>query len=176
MRKRAITLIVCFIAAASFGQTSRKLSTYLSAQFNQTLYDRTTGNNPWGMGLGLQAYFNNKTNFKPTMEVTADTYLQDDKVQRLTPGGEPIDDVGGVVNLFAGVSYHPTQKMYVSFLLGPSFINGNTSFGIKPSLGFYFSGNQKWTCKISYINVFNREPMSGQDFGSISLAIGLKLF
>ena len=164
------------MATASFGQTSKKLSTYLSAQFNKTIYDRTTGNNPWGIGFGLQAYVNNKTKFKPTVEFTADAYLQDDKVQRLTPGGEPIDDIGGVVNLFAGASYHPTQKMYLSFLAGPSFINGNTLFGIEPSFGFYFSSNQKWTCKISYINIFNREPTSGQDFGSISLAIGVNLF
>ncbi len=28
--------------------------------------------------------------------------------------------------------------------------------GIKPSFGFYFSKNQKWTGKAAYINVFNR--------------------
>jgi hypothetical protein len=48
--------------------------------------------------------------------------------------------------------------------------------GVKPSFGFYFSKNQRWTGKVSYINVFNRDKTTKEDFGSISLAIGLKLF
>jgi hypothetical protein len=48
--------------------------------------------------------------------------------------------------------------------------------GIKPSLGFYFDRYQKWTGKFSYINVFNRDVETKEDFGSVSFAIGLKLF
>lgn len=163
----------------SFGQTQRKVSAFLQTQYNSTLYDYTKGNNPWGIGLGLQAFLNNKTKFKPTIELTGDIYLEDDKVLRLNSDGSiPKNDnsVSGMVNLFAGSSFHPTQSVYLSFVAGPSFISGQTLLGIKPSVGFYFSKNHKWTGKVSYINIFNRTQATNEDFGSLSLAIGLRLF
>jgi len=131
------------------------------------------------MGIGLQTFFNNKTKFKPTIELTGDIYLEDDKVLRLDPDGSiPKTDntVRQMINLFAGSSFHPTQKIYLSFIAGPSFIGGETFLGIKPSFGFYFSKTQRWTGKISYINIFNRTQGVKEDFGSLSLAIGFKLF
>ena len=178
MQKTLTTLLCCLVLLQSFGQSQRKVSTYLSAQYNHTLYDYTLGNNPWGVGLGFQILFNNNTKFKPTMEFTDDTYLQDDKVNRLYPDDslKGPERVNGMVNLFAGLSYHPTQELYLSFTAGPSFISGQTLFGIKPSLGFYFSKTQRWTAKVSYINIFNRTKIVNEDFGSLSIAIGLRLF
>jgi hypothetical protein len=179
MRKFFIVLFTFFLLTQSFGQTQRKVSTFLQTQYNSTLYDYTKGNNPWGIGLGLQAFLNNKTKFKPTIELTGDIYLEDNKVLRLNPDGSiPKNDnsVSGVVNLFAGSSFHPTQSVYFSFVAGPSFISGQTLLGIKPSVGFYFSKNHKWTVKVLYINIFNRTQATKEDFGSLSLAIGLKLF
>jgi hypothetical protein len=37
----------------------------LSIQYNKTIYDFTSANNPWGIGLGIQTLLNNKTKFKP---------------------------------------------------------------------------------------------------------------
>lgn len=179
MRIFFVLLFTCFLLTQGFGQTQRKVSAFLSTQYNSTLYDYTKGNNPWGIGLGLQAFLNNKTKFKPTIELTGDIYLEDDKVLRLNPDGSiPKNDnsVGGMVNLFAGSSFHPTQSVYLCFVAGPSFISRQTLFGIKPSVGFYFSKNQKWTGNVSYINIFNRTQETKEDFGSLSLAIGLKLF
>lgn len=176
MKKILTTLFTCLILTQAFGQTERKLSTYLSVQYNYTMYDITSGNNPWGIGLGLQTFFNNKTKFKPTVEFTADTYLADDKVARVNTDGKIIDDVRSMFNLFAGASFQPKQNVYFSIIAGPSFINGQTLFGIKPSLGFYFSNKQKWMAKVSYINIFNRDKETQEDFGTISLAVGFKLF
>ena len=81
-----------------------------------------------------------------------------------------------MVNLFAGSSFYLTQNIYLSFVTGPSFISEQAFIGIKPSFGFYFSKTHRWTGKISYINVFNRTKVGNEDFGSLSLAIGLKLF
>ncbi|MFI5406156.1 MAG: hypothetical protein ACHQ1D_06540 [Nitrososphaerales archaeon] len=132
------------------------------------------------MGLGLQTFFNNQSKFKPTVELTGDIYMQDDKVYRTYPGDstgmEGPERVNGMVNLFAGLSYHPIQELYLSFIAGPSFMDGQTFFGIKPSLGFYFSKTQRWTGKVSYINIFNRVKLLNEDFGSLSIAIGLRLF
>ena len=151
----------------------------MSGQFNQTIYDRTTGNNPWAVGLGLQTFFNNNTRFKPTIELTGDIYLKDDKILRLNDDGTiPItdNDVSSMINLFVGFAFLPTKNTYLSFVAGPSFINGKTLLGLKSSFGFYLSTTQRWTTKISYINIFNRGETIKEDFGSISLSIGLRLF
>jgi hypothetical protein len=175
MQKIITTFLFCFVLTQAFGQTQRNVSGYLLGQYNNTIYDRTTPNNPWGMGIGLQLFFNNTSKLKPTVDLTADAYLEDDKVLRLNSDGTPITDIGGMINLFAGASYHPTKVFYLSVVTGPSFVSGQTLLGLKPSLGFYFSRNQKWTGKISYINVFNRDKTTKEDFGSIGFSIGIKL-
>ena len=176
LQKFITTFLFCFVLTQLVGQTQRKVSVYLQGQFNATLYDRTIGNNPWGAGLGLQAYLNNSSRVKPTLDFTADAYLADDKVLRLNPDDTPIDDVSDMKNLFAGASYHVTNTVYLSFVAGPSFIGSQTLLGIKPSFGFYFSPAQKWTGKISYINIFNRDKRTNEDFGSVSFSLGVRLF
>jgi hypothetical protein len=66
--------------------------------------------------------------------------------------------------------------VYISFVTGPSFISGRTLLGIKPSFGFYFSPTQKWTGIVSYINIFNRDKRTNEDFGSVSLSVSVRLF
>lgn len=175
-----LVILVCYIVLIQhFAQAQRRISTYLFTEYNNTLHDYTLGNNPWGAGLGLQAFYNTKTKFKPTIEVTGDVYLEDDKVFRADPDGNfPGNDnsVGGMLNVFAGASYHPSHYFFVSLLAGPSFINRSPLFGVKPSLGFCFPKNQRWMAKVSYINIFNRTKIINEDFSSLSFAIGIKLF
>lgn len=179
MPKQIVTIALLFCWAMSFGQAPKKLSTYLHTQYNKTIADQTLGNNPWSIGLGVQALYNNKSKFKPTIELTGDVYLEDDKLLRFNPNDSItsyLTDVPSMINLFAGASYHPTERVYLSFSGGPSFINGTVRLGIKPSFGFYFSSSQKWTGKLSYINIFKRSKETNEDFSSVSLTIGLKLF
>ena len=102
--------------------------------------------------------------------------MEDDKVLRTDASGNQLNDVRGMVNLFLGSSFNPTKAICLSVVAGPSFISGQTLLGIKPSFGFYFSKSQRWTSKISYINIFDRGKTTKQDFGSLSLTIGVKLF
>ncbi len=179
MPKLLTLFLTLFTFTHVFGQPQRRVSTYLLTQYNSTLYDYTKGNNPWGIGLGLEAFYNNKTKFKPTIELTGDIYLEDDKVFRSNPDGiipNKDNSVSSMVNLFAGSSFHPAKGIFMSLVGGPSFISGQTLFGIKPSFGFYFSKNKRWVGKVSYINIFNRTKAINEDFGSLSLAIGVKLF
>ncbi|MFL5787698.1 MAG: hypothetical protein ACJ748_06575, partial [Flavisolibacter sp.] len=119
---------------------------------------------------------NNRKIIKPTIELTGDLYLENDKVLRLYSNGTEINDVRGMVNLFAGITYNPIRNGFFSILAGPSLINGNTYFGVKPSIGFYFSENKRWAGKLSYINVFNRDKVLKADFGTISIAVGIRVF
>ena len=176
MQKTITVFLLCFIVTNIFAQSKRKVSTYLQANYNQTLNDITIGNNPWGAGIGLQTFINTKTVFKPTIELTGDLYLMDDKVYRMNADGTPIETVEAMVNLFAGTSFNATKNIYISVVAGPSFIHGKTLFGLKPSLGFYFSKSKRGTGKISYINIFNRDRLTKQDFNSVSLSLGFKLF
>jgi hypothetical protein len=178
MQKIITTFLFFFILTYSFGQTQKKITNYLMVQYNKTMYDVTTGNNPWGVGLGLQTFLNNKTKFRPTVELTGDIYLEDDKVLRYNADSsiQKNNDVRAMINLFIGSTFNLTQNVSLSFVAGPSFVSGQTLLGIKPSIGFYFSKNHHWTGKLSYINIFNRDKTTKEDFGSLSLAIGLQLF
>jgi hypothetical protein len=176
MRKFITTFFFCLILAQAFSQTRHKLTAYLQGEYNKTIYDRTIGNNPWGIGLGLQVLRNSASRFKLTADISAIAYLEDDKVLRLNADGSPVNAVGGMVDLFAGASFQPTQKVYVSFVAGPSFTGGLILLGIEPTLGVFFSSKQRWTVKCSYINVFDRDKKTSEDFGSINVSLGVKLF
>ena len=170
------TSLLFFIVTQAFGQAEHTSSLYLEGQYNHTLSDVTKGNNPWGVGLGLQLFLRQTSKLKPTVELTADAYLMDDKVYRMHPDNTPIITVGGMVNVFAGASVHPIRNAYLSFVAGPSFVGGQTLLGLKPSLGFYFSANQKLTGKISYINILKREASAKQNFTSVSFSLGVRLY
>lgn len=175
MKKTVTLLTLLLLAFNAPAQSSRKVSVYLQAQYTGTIADRTSNNNPWALGTGLHGFVNTG-HIRPMLDLTADAYLYDDKVARLDENGEVLEDIGGVVNLFGGVSFHPYRQMYVSLAGGPSLINGRTLAGIKPSFGVYFTPKQRWSFRISYIHVFNREPTSKLDFSSVSFALGLRLF
>ena len=85
MLKLFSILLCCFQLTKSYSQKEHKISIFLEGEFANTIYDKTSGNNPWGVGLGLQAYYNNNSTIQPTIEFSAATYLEDDKVLRLNP-------------------------------------------------------------------------------------------
>jgi hypothetical protein len=174
--KRSILILSIFSRAIS-SYSQDKVAGYLSVQYNKTLYDVSKGNNPYGIGLGLGTFFNSSSKLKPSIEITADAYLEDDKVLRMDGYGQPILDVGSMINIFAGVTYYLNERIFLSILVGPSFINGVT-IGTKAAMGFYLGKRKRITGKIGFINVFNRNTDTEfkGDFGSINFAIGFKVF
>jgi hypothetical protein len=78
MRKSLAALIGSCLFVAGFAQSNKKFATYLAVQYNHTLSDLTKGNNP--NGFGLQTVLHTQTIFRPTLELTGDLYLYDDKV------------------------------------------------------------------------------------------------
>ncbi len=175
MKKTIAFFLFYFITTIAFGQKEHKNSSYLYLQYTSTIHDQTIGNNPWGLGLDLQTFWNTKTIIKPSFEISGDLYLEDDKTLRIQSGIE-LEAVKSVVNLFGGGSFHAVKNIYFSLLGGPSLINGKPLLGIKPSIGLCFSNDQKWAAKLSYINIFNRGQVAKEDFSSISFSIGLKLY
>ena len=174
--KKSISILPFCLLLINVGYSQRKFSLYLQGQYNQTIYDATAGNNPWAMGLGFQLFFHQYSKFNAVIDLTADAYLEDDKVFRMYPDGTAIPDLGGMINFFAGASYHPSTRLCISFVGGPGFLSGERRWGIKPSIGYYFSENKRWIGKASFINIFDRDKRSGMDFGSISLSLGVRLY
>lgn len=168
------TSFLILIASVSFGQSDR-VSLYLHGQYNKTLYDRTIQNNPGGIGLGLQSYWN-IGKFSPTIDITTDFYLSGKKVQLINPDGSNPEAIRSMANLLAGVSYQLTPTFYISCTTGPNWTgNGNTHLALKPSIGLYFPSSQRWTTQLSYINIFDRDPATKKDFGAIGISLGLRL-
>lgn len=157
-------------------QTPKKTDGYIQLQYNQTLYDRTIGNNPWGMGAGAFFLLRSKTALRLIADATADYIFMDDKVLRLYTNDSPIPVVRGSLNLFAGIAIQPARSWMFSLTGGPSFISGGVRAGVKPSIGIFISPKRKWVGRLSYCNVFNRESISGKDFGVLSLSIGTRIF
>ena len=175
MQNISATVFFLFITLCCYSQ-ARKVRVQLNAQFTQTLFDRTLGNNPWSVGVGLQGDLIHESKFNPTVDLTADIYLADNKVQVVNPDETSADDLGGVVNMFAGLSYSRKKKIYYALVFGPSFSNGDAYLGAKTSLAFYFTEAQRLSGKISFINIFNRDKYFHKDFGSVSFTLGYKLY
>ena len=178
MLKNLILFVILLFLFSTNGtaQKNRIVSTYLSIQYNNTITDQTLLNNPWAIGLGLQAYYNNRIKFKPIIDVTADIYFSSYKILYQYNDGTIINPVEGMINIFFGSSFQVNKNIFFSVVGGPSFINSKTSFGIKPSACFYLSKTQKISTKLSYINIFKRDNLIREDFSSISVAVAIKLF
>lgn len=82
MRNIITIFFFCLLIGVASAQTPGKTSLYLEGQYNKTLSDATKGNNPWGIGLGLQLFLRKTSLITPTIEITADLYLMNDKVYR----------------------------------------------------------------------------------------------
>jgi hypothetical protein len=167
--------IALFTSINCFGQTEGKLSTFLSFQANKTLSDRTKTNNSGGVGLGLQSSFNTGTWFKPTLEINADLFAGTKELY-VTENGKTIESKSGMLNLYAGPTFHPTERLFLATTVGASIYNSEAHLGIRPSIGYHLSKNKRWMTKASYTNVFQKDEISNESFSYLSFALAIKLF
>ncbi|MEP6597258.1 MAG: hypothetical protein ABJA71_14995 [Ginsengibacter sp.] len=170
-----MAILACIVLTQTFGQSQRKVNTYFFVQGNKTVYDRTITNNSVGFGLGLQAFLNNKSKFKPTIEVNNNIF-GGTKELYLTTDGKPIYGKSEVTNIFFGYTFSLADNFYVGFILGPSFIDSDPYLGIKPKVGFYFSEKKRISGTLSLTSIFQRDNISNKSFGYFSLGMGFKLF
>ncbi len=175
MKKVTTLILACFIFTTTFGQVKRHIMIIVEPEFSQTLSDRTKSNNLYGLGLGLQAVLLTKSKFSPLLNITDDFIFLDDKVFRTNPDGSAQKSIQNVLKVFVGTNFNPTERIYLAMAAGPSFINGQTLLGIKPSIGFYFPETKRWTIKISYINILNRNSGKKENYSSLNFSIGLRL-
>ena len=175
MKKLLLITVFCLTIAFAFGQSKRFVSLYGKMQLNSTQRDIIKHSNPWSIGFGVEALFNTGNKCKPLIDITKDAYLLSDKVL-YTRNGVEIPRIDEMNNILAGLSYQPIPEMYISFVSGASFINDQVLLAVKPSMGFSFTENRRWVVKVSYINVFDRDKVTKQDFGSVSFSLAIRVF
>jgi hypothetical protein len=163
------------VTSTSFGQTERKSSAFLSIQANKTIADRTITNNAGGIGLGLQTALNTGTWVKPALEINADLFAGTKELY-IAANGDPIDAKSGVLRLYAGPMLQPTKRLFLTTTAGASIYHNEIHFGVRPSVGFYLSKNQRGVAKTSYTNVFQRDNISQESFRYLSFSLAVKLF
>lgn len=172
--KHLFFIFVLLISSQAFSQTERKVSVFLSAQGNKTLYDRTKSNNNSGAGIGLQAVLNSKSFVKPTVTVNGDLF-GGTKERRLTADGRPIAGKQDMLSIHAGPLMPLTRRFFVAATAGTHFYNGSTHFSIRPSTGVYPAKSKKWMLAASFTHVYQRDHISNEPFGYLSIAAAMKL-
>ncbi|MFY7652877.1 MAG: hypothetical protein ACOVQE_09245 [Chitinophagaceae bacterium] len=175
MPKVIIAFLLCIGFVNGYGQTKKRAPLYLIINYNKTLSDITAGNNARSLGLGLQRFSTSSTVIKPTVELSADVYLMDDKLLRIWADGTPVNTVGTMFTIFGGGYVDIADYFYISMVGGPGFLGGQTLLGIKPSIGIHVDKEKQLTAKFSYINILNREPRAKQNFTSFSFSLAISI-
>src|SRR5690606_22901894 len=130
--------------------------------------------------LNFQSFLNTNSKFKPTLDISADFYFINEvseallippPLQDALPRDSSIDYVIGVL---AGYSYQFTDRFFATILGGMNLIDGKYYPGMKASIKYHFSTDQKFIVGVSFSNVFNR--INKQDFGSVTLSLGRRIF
>lgn len=174
---RLLLLISSFsISIYCFGQHRDIADGYVTVQYTKTINDLTKGNNPWGIGTGLQVFFNTSKLFRPLAEVTGDIYLEDDKTLLLGPNGEAIPAISTISKILLGPSLQLGNFTNVAVAAGASFTGMDIYLTLKPSLHIFLNNSQSVFFKIAYIHVYDRGNVIKQDFTSWSTGFGLKVF
>jgi hypothetical protein len=173
---RYLFLLFLVSSLPTFGQQHRLLSGYVTFQYTHTLKDVTKGNNPWGMGTGLQIFFNINQWFRPAVDLTSDLYLENDKTLRVAANGEHFEQVTTISKILAGPSLQLGTYANVGFVAGAAFVNREALLAIKPSLTIFPTKRQTVFFKGSHITVFNRGNVIKENFVSWSVGVGLKVF
>ena len=166
---------LCYLAPTHV-KAQKILMIFVEGEFSQTIKDRTKPNNIRGYGLGAEAILRTKTKFSPLVNFSSEFIFLDDKVYRTNADGSEMTSIGRVVNLQFGTNYTLYRNLYVAFVAGPSFINGQTLAGIKPSIGFYFPRSKKALVKISHMTIFNRNSGKKENYSSLLFSVGVRLF
>lgn len=172
-------LLFCIIALFAmhfvFGQKDRKFSAYAGLNLNLTQYDRTMSNNAVGFGAGVQINMRTGLWLRPLLDVSADGF-GGTKELYMTADGKPIFGKSDVVNVFGGVLVNLPKRFFASFTAGPSFIDGKTYLGIKPALGCYCLPGRQLAARVAFANVYQRDAISNQSFGTLVISAVAKLF
>lgn len=176
MKKICIILLITFLFCQknSAQIKDRKVYYFLSVQADKTLYDYTIRKNKGGTGLGLQLNFQTKRFFKPIIELNVDGIGGPKESIFFLGGSTSVHESKSIISsAFIGSIFILNKHLSSSLTLGSSFFSNKAHFGIRPSLSYYPSKNQKWNTKLSFTHVPFKDEFTNQDFGYLSFSVGI---
>ena len=173
--KLLVLLTALCVTTCCLAQKDRPVSAFASLNINNTLYDRTIGNNGVGFGAGLQLYIRTKSFIRPAIEATADAF-GGNKQLYVTAADKPIYAKEEVFTVFGGIYIQATKRLFFTGTAGPAFLNNKAYLGIKPAVGYYFLPGHQLAGRICFTNIFQRDDISNQSFGYLNFTVAAKLF
>ncbi len=171
---KRILILFLFVALPSFilGQSNYVISMLFKAKVNRCIYPATEKVYGPGIGLEVNERFNN--NFQSFLTLNLDLFPQNDV--RTIINGKELPNKKSIVSIFIGISYHPIEKIWISFEGGPSFIPSQTYFSIKPAIGYYFDKKKKYGIDLSLTNIFKLDVVNEGSYGYLSLGFNVRIF
>ena len=173
---KLLTIICCLATICCHAQNKRFISTYAVLQQTNTSTDYTIRNNPWGLGVGLQAVIGSKWKLAPIVSATTHVYLYNDKVLRLNTDGSIKESVETLTNLFVGMRYNVVNMLHISISSGASLVNKEPRLGIQGEFGCYFTAKQNWLAKFGYLHMNRKNYTEVNPFNTITVSLSAKLF
>lgn len=170
--------IFLLLVAVNFTQlvtAQQKNNLYAGVQYTTTINDVVKENNPWGAGVNATLFIKAHCFIKPVIELSSDVYLEDKKVLTVQ-NGKNVERVNSVTSLSGGLAYFPSQRFFVALTGGAALVNKNIEPLVKPGIGFMLDKSNKFLVKASYNHIFNRENVIDENFASVSIGVGVKIF
>jgi hypothetical protein len=182
--KYLLAVLLSLMAIVTSAQRAKKLSIYLVGQYNKPFLDWHMKNNPTGIGIGLETFVFRDKKVQPTVDISQNVFLQKAEFSQPSGSTEKADDIKANTSILAGLSFYPIPRLYFSFAVGPTLVNGSSFFTIKPSMGVYIDKNRKWIAHFSFLGIQNYVPIKPvfdgtpdkEATGYLQLGIGHRLF
>lgn len=173
--KKLLILTFCFsFTLTIFGQNEKKLSFYIGLYRNWSIYDAKYSTNGNGIGLNIDSYLNTKSRIKAKLEVNGNMFNNYD-LYIVDLEGHHTPDKSGTACVFFGPAYNLSDKIEVSFNVGPCFIQSDLYLGLKPCVILYPGTKKIFKLELSLTNIFQPDAIGGGPFGFISFGIGVRL-
>jgi hypothetical protein len=176
--KKLLTAFLVFnvVTSVRAQEKDRLWNVYCKVQYTRTIDDLARGNNPWGVGAGLKVFLNTTKWFRPSLDLSGDLYLYGNKALLTGPGGERLPTVTSVSRLLAGPSLEAAKHFNAGIMVGPTFVNADVLFTIKPYVLIFMNSQQNAFLKVAYLHVYNRGWVIHQNFTSTSVSLGFRIF
>ncbi len=169
MKKLMVIFLLYSLAFRAMSQGTNKLSLNVSARlvYNESVL--------FGIGSGLQVSYNNKTKFKPLLEISRDMFPSYKKLL-VDSLGNPVNiSLTRNTNILVGSSYALSPATFASISMGLGFENKKPYPAINLAAGTYLFNNQRWMLKLAYLHIFDKGKFKYQ-FSTLSLGIGFRIF
>lgn len=184
--KMILILLLLVLTHSATAQNKTGLSVYAGLHNSITAEDPTKHNNPWGLGIFTAGYVNTGGFVRPTIEITAEKFIADNKVGVHDGFDGIVPRIDAMVTVLGGGAILFEKFLSAGFLIGPALLKadeGKTGFPtnkrlliIKPYIDVT-PGKGKLSFRVGYVKGSSRfESVSPTRYKAVTLGVGVRLF